>query len=76
MNIPEMKRNTVGPGVGLLLLFCLAGVGHSCVDPESAYRLTGIVCRLTYPAAVVCEFQFFVLTCSMDSFSLAMAIAP
>ncbi|XP_058243906.1 cholesteryl ester transfer protein isoform X1 [Hemibagrus wyckioides] len=53
MNIPEMKRNTEGPGVGLLLLFCLAGVGHSCVDPESAYRLTGIVCRLTYPAAAV-----------------------
>ncbi|XP_060733982.1 cholesteryl ester transfer protein [Tachysurus vachellii] len=48
-----MKRNTVGPGVGLLLLFCLTAVGQSCVDPESAYRFTGIVCRLTYPAAVV-----------------------
>ncbi|MCI4379169.1 hypothetical protein PGIGA_G00224890 [Pangasianodon gigas] len=53
MNIPEMKRNTVVPGVGLLLLFSLVGVGHSCVDHESAYRFTGIVCRLTYPAAVV-----------------------
>ncbi|XP_060778936.1 cholesteryl ester transfer protein [Neoarius graeffei] len=48
-----MKRSTVLPGVGLFLLFSLAGVGHSCVDPESAYRFTGIVCRLTYPAAVV-----------------------
>ncbi|KAF7699034.1 cholesteryl ester transfer protein [Silurus meridionalis] len=48
-----MERNAMGPGVGLLLLFSLAGVGHSCVDPELAYRFTGIVCRLTYPAAVV-----------------------
>ncbi|KAF5890836.1 cholesteryl ester transfer protein, partial [Clarias magur] len=48
-----MKTNTVGLGVGLLLLCSLAGVGHSCVDPEAAYRLTGIVCRITYPAAVV-----------------------
>uniref|UniRef100_W5U8Z1 Cholesteryl ester transfer protein n=1 Tax=Ictalurus punctatus TaxID=7998 RepID=W5U8Z1_ICTPU len=48
-----MKRNAMELCVGLLLLFSLAGVGHSCVDPESAYRFTGIVCRLTYPAAVV-----------------------
>lgn len=59
VSIPEMKRSTVLPGVGLFLLFSLAGVGHSCVDPESAYRFTGIVCRLMYPAAVVCEFNFF-----------------
>ncbi|KAM9481145.1 cholesteryl ester transfer protein [Clarias gariepinus] len=50
MNIPDMKRYIVGLGVGFLLLCSL---GHSCVDPEAAYRLTGIVCRITYPAAVV-----------------------
>ncbi|TSK38535.1 Protein NLRC5 [Bagarius yarrelli] len=43
VDILEMKRITVGPGVELLLLFFLAGAGHSCVDPNSAYRFTGIV---------------------------------
>ncbi|XP_062860241.1 cholesteryl ester transfer protein [Trichomycterus rosablanca] len=48
-----MGRNAMVPGVRLLLLLSLAGAGHSCVDPASAYRFTGVVCRLTYPAAVV-----------------------
>ncbi|XP_066541266.1 cholesteryl ester transfer protein [Hoplias malabaricus] len=39
-------------GLSLLLLFTLAGVGQSCVDPALAYRFTGAVCRLTYPAAI------------------------
>nr|XP_046249509.1 cholesteryl ester transfer protein [Scatophagus argus]XP_046249510.1 cholesteryl ester transfer protein [Scatophagus argus]XP_046249511.1 cholesteryl ester transfer protein [Scatophagus argus]XP_046249512.1 cholesteryl ester transfer protein [Scatophagus argus] len=39
----------------LLLLFPSEfGASHACLqDPASAYRFTGIVCRLTYPAAVV-----------------------
>ncbi|XP_042267009.1 cholesteryl ester transfer protein [Thunnus albacares] len=39
----------------LLLLFLSAfGTSHGCLqDPASAYRFTGAVCRLTYPAAVV-----------------------
>lgn len=69
-----MKRNAMELCVGLLLLFSLAGVGHSCVDPESAYRFTGIVCRLTYPAAVVCEYNFFVLICSPVNMGLVVLI--
>uniref|UniRef100_A0AAX7VWM3 Lipid-binding serum glycoprotein N-terminal domain-containing protein n=1 Tax=Astatotilapia calliptera TaxID=8154 RepID=A0AAX7VWM3_ASTCA len=46
------------PGkVPLLLLLSLLswfGTSHCCLqDPASAYRFTGAVCRLTYPAAVV-----------------------
>lgn len=29
------------------------GPSQACLDPEAAYRFTGAVCRLTYPAAVV-----------------------
>ncbi|KAM9754487.1 cholesteryl ester transfer protein isoform 1-T2 [Menidia menidia] len=37
-----------------LLLLALFGVTRACLqDPASAYRFTGTVCRLTYPAAVV-----------------------
>lgn len=39
----------------LIPLLSLVGVGQACVDPEEAYRFTGAVCRLTYPAALVCE---------------------
>uniref|UniRef100_A0A3P8UBR1 Cholesteryl ester transfer protein n=2 Tax=Cynoglossus semilaevis TaxID=244447 RepID=A0A3P8UBR1_CYNSE len=43
----------VGPLL-LLLFFCMFGASHSCLeDRASAYRFTGAVCRLTYPAAVV-----------------------
>ncbi|CAB1323263.1 unnamed protein product [Coregonus sp. 'balchen'] len=37
----------------LLLFLGLVGMSRSCLDPASAYRFTGAVCRLTYPAAVV-----------------------
>ncbi|XP_047451387.1 cholesteryl ester transfer protein [Mugil cephalus] len=38
----------------LLLLLSVFGASHGCLqDPASAYRFTGTVCRLTYPAAVV-----------------------
>ncbi|XP_061577192.1 cholesteryl ester transfer protein isoform X2 [Cololabis saira] len=38
----------------LLLIFTMFGMAHSCLqDPVSAYRFTGTVCRLTYPAAAV-----------------------
>ncbi|KAJ8398591.1 hypothetical protein AAFF_G00421190 [Aldrovandia affinis] len=36
-----------------LLLGCLAGTARSCVDRSSAFRFTGTVCRVTYPAALV-----------------------
>ncbi|XP_051238650.1 cholesteryl ester transfer protein [Dicentrarchus labrax] len=43
------------PPLLLLLLFLsVFGASHACLqDPASAYRFTGAVCRLTYPAAVV-----------------------
>ncbi|XP_030646663.1 cholesteryl ester transfer protein [Chanos chanos] len=37
----------------LLVIFSLVGLSRSCLDPASAYRFTGTVCRLTYPAAAV-----------------------
>ncbi|KAM8750622.1 cholesteryl ester transfer protein isoform 1-T2 [Acanthopagrus schlegelii] len=38
----------------LLLLLSVFGASQACLpDPASAYRFTGAVCRLTYPAAVV-----------------------
>ncbi|XP_076849767.1 cholesteryl ester transfer protein isoform X2 [Brachyhypopomus gauderio] len=46
-----MVRNVAG--LALALLCSLAGGGRSCLEPASAYRTTGAVCRLTYPAAVV-----------------------
>uniref|UniRef100_A0A3Q3XMU0 Cholesteryl ester transfer protein n=1 Tax=Mola mola TaxID=94237 RepID=A0A3Q3XMU0_MOLML len=37
-----------------LLLLSVVGPSHACLqDPTSAYKFTGAVCRLTYPAAVV-----------------------
>lgn len=42
----------------LLLLLSVLGASQACLpDPASAYRFTGAVCRLTYPAAVVCEWD-------------------
>ncbi|KAM6926141.1 cholesteryl ester transfer protein isoform 1-T2 [Lycodopsis pacificus] len=44
----------VFPPLLLLLLLSVFGASHACLqDPASAYRFTGVVCRLTYPAAVV-----------------------
>ncbi|XP_076123473.1 cholesteryl ester transfer protein [Alosa pseudoharengus] len=37
----------------LLPLLSLVALGQACLDPEEAYRFTGAVCRLTYPAALV-----------------------
>ncbi|KAL7403304.1 hypothetical protein ABVT39_027561 [Epinephelus coioides] len=38
----------------LLLFLSVFWTSHGCLqDPASAYRFTGAVCRLTYPAAVV-----------------------
>ncbi|XP_070763183.1 cholesteryl ester transfer protein [Enoplosus armatus] len=50
-----MPRDVSPPPPLLLLLFLsVFGASHACLqDPESAYRFTGAVCRLTYPAAVV-----------------------
>ncbi|TNN52169.1 Cholesteryl ester transfer protein [Liparis tanakae] len=44
----------VFPTLLLLLSLPVCGASRGCLkDPESAYRFTGAVCRLTYPAAVV-----------------------
>ncbi|XP_071397641.1 cholesteryl ester transfer protein [Centroberyx affinis] len=44
----------VFPPLVLLLVLSLFGTSRGCLeDPVSAYRYTGAVCRLTYPAAVV-----------------------
>lgn len=53
----------------LLLLLSVLGASQACLpDPASAYRFTGAVCRLTYPAAVVCEWVFFILNQFNHSF--------
>uniref|UniRef100_A0AAY4DQ75 Cholesteryl ester transfer protein n=1 Tax=Denticeps clupeoides TaxID=299321 RepID=A0AAY4DQ75_9TELE len=36
-----------------VLVLILVQMGHACLDSQSAYRFTGTVCRLTYPAALV-----------------------
>ncbi|KAK2841824.1 hypothetical protein Q5P01_012024 [Channa striata] len=42
------------PLLFLLLSLCVFRMSHSCLpDTTSSYKFTGIVCRLTYPAAVV-----------------------
>lgn len=42
-----------------LLLLSVIGLSQACLeDPTSAYRFTGAVCRLTYPAAVVCKWEY------------------
>ncbi|XP_061677761.1 cholesteryl ester transfer protein [Syngnathoides biaculeatus] len=44
----------IPPLILLLLLFSSYGSSDGCLqDPAQAYRFTGAVCRLTYPAAVV-----------------------
>ncbi|KAM8892852.1 cholesteryl ester transfer protein [Spinachia spinachia] len=49
-----MPRDVVPPPRILLVLLSVLGASNACLqDPASAYRLTGAVCRLTYPAAVV-----------------------
>uniref|UniRef100_A0AAX7SEL2 Cholesteryl ester transfer protein n=1 Tax=Astatotilapia calliptera TaxID=8154 RepID=A0AAX7SEL2_ASTCA len=51
-----MKRKgcILFPLLLLLSLLSWFGTSHCCLqDPASAYRFTGAVCRLTYPAAVV-----------------------
>ncbi|XP_041795174.1 cholesteryl ester transfer protein [Chelmon rostratus] len=48
-----MPRDVFPPLI-LLLLLSAFGASRACLqDPASAYRFTGAVCRLTYPAAVV-----------------------
>ncbi|XP_052438545.1 cholesteryl ester transfer protein [Carassius gibelio] len=37
----------------LLLVLALVNLSCCCLDPPAAYRFTGVVCRLTHPAAVV-----------------------
>ncbi|KAL6107378.1 cetp [Pungitius sinensis] len=49
-----MPHDVFSPRRILLLLLSVLGASNACLqDPASAYRLTGAVCRLTYPAAVV-----------------------
>jgi len=48
----EMEKRTA-----LLLFLALVKISSCCLDPPFAYRFTGAVCRLTYPAAVVCKYS-------------------
>ncbi|XP_035520677.1 cholesteryl ester transfer protein [Morone saxatilis] len=49
-----MPCNGSPPLLLLLLFLSVFGASQACLkDPASAYRFTGAVCRLTYPAAVV-----------------------
>uniref|UniRef100_A0A8C2WNK4 Cholesteryl ester transfer protein, plasma n=1 Tax=Cyclopterus lumpus TaxID=8103 RepID=A0A8C2WNK4_CYCLU len=49
-----MPRDVFPPLLLLLLFLSVFGASHICLqDAASAYRFTGAVCRLTYPAAVV-----------------------
>ncbi|KAA0715020.1 Cholesteryl ester transfer protein [Triplophysa tibetana] len=43
--------------VALLLVLGLVRISSSCLDSPDAYKFTGAVCRLTYPAAVVCKYN-------------------
>lgn len=49
--------------VALLLVLGLVRVSHSCLNPPEAYTFTGAVCRLTYPAAVVCKYNTLCFLC-------------
>ncbi|XP_028440268.1 cholesteryl ester transfer protein [Perca flavescens] len=49
-----MPQDVFSPLLILLLSLTVFGASHACLqDPASAYRFTGAVCRLTYPAALV-----------------------
>lgn len=48
----EMERSTA-----LFLFLALVKISSCCLDLPSAYRFTGAVCRLTYPAAVVRKYS-------------------
>ncbi|KAM7002940.1 cholesteryl ester transfer protein [Tautogolabrus adspersus] len=49
-----MPCEVFSPLLLLLLFVSVFGASHACLqDTASAYRFTGAVCRLTYPAAVV-----------------------
>uniref|UniRef100_A0A8D0AWK2 Cholesteryl ester transfer protein n=1 Tax=Sander lucioperca TaxID=283035 RepID=A0A8D0AWK2_SANLU len=49
-----MPQDVFSPLLILLLFLSVFGASHACLqDPTSAYRFTGAVCRLTYPAALV-----------------------
>ncbi|KAI3371700.1 hypothetical protein L3Q82_024264 [Scortum barcoo] len=50
----KMPRDVCSPRLLVLLFLSMFGASHACLqDPALAYRFTGAVCRLTYPAAVV-----------------------
>ncbi|XP_071362912.1 cholesteryl ester transfer protein [Trachinotus anak] len=54
MSTCAMTRDVFPPLLFLLLFLSGFGMSYGCLqDPASAYRFTGTVCRLTYPAAVV-----------------------
>lgn len=71
----QTSTHTMPCEVMPLLLHCLLflsviGLSQACLeDPASAYRFTGAVCRLTYPAAVVCKWEYL-STLGVCSFSL------
>lgn len=55
MSTHTPPRDVLRLPLNCLLLLAVFGPSQACLeDPVSAYRFTGAVCRLTYPAAVVC----------------------
>lgn len=58
---PKTRAMSRKESVFTLLLLSLFGPTYSCLkDPAAAYRHSGAVCRLTYPAAAVCEFEMYI----------------
>lgn len=56
MSAYTLPRDVFRLPLNCLLFVTMFGLSQACLkDPASAYRFTGAVCRLTYPAAVVCK---------------------
>lgn len=54
MSTYTLPRDVFRLPLNCLLFLTVFGLSQACLeDPASAYRFTGAVCRLTYPAAVV-----------------------
>ena len=60
MSAYTLPRDVFRLHLNCLLLLTVFGLSQACLeDHASAYRFTGAVCRLTYPAAVVCKLRCF-----------------
>lgn len=60
MSAYTLPRDVFPLALNCLLFLTVFGLSQACLeDLTSAYRFTGAVCRLTYPAAVVCKRGYF-----------------